>query len=261
MSFQLMAWASEQRTGSPTRKAVLLALANAANHHTGRCHPSIERICDETELGRTAVKTALKDLADAGIIDRERARRKDGSLGTYEYGLGPRGDQPGSRGDSRPGSAGDPRPGPRGDPQNQEVLNQEQDEPEVLAPAAREYDARKGTKIDGRNLPWDALVKATNSDERAESGRIAAALKTIRRIVVETHSEQTFLEAETGEWFIAREIGARARLYRSRWPNVELTPTALAANWSRVATAQPGSDPMTTMEAAQRGIDAARRSA
>lgn len=85
MSFQLMAWAAKQRTGSTTRKAVLMALANAANHHTGRCDPSIEVICQEVEAGPTAVKNALAALAQDGFVERERRRREDGSLGTYRY--------------------------------------------------------------------------------------------------------------------------------------------------------------------------------
>jgi len=128
-------------------------------------------------------------------------------------------------------------------------------------PAAPEYDPLKGTKIDGRNLPWDALVKVTNADEVAEKGRIARALKTIRELVVRDTSEQTFDEASTGEWWIARQITARAGLYRRRWPNVELTPTALASNWGRVVTAQPGHDPVGLREAAQRGLDYGRETA
>jgi len=85
MSFQLMAWAAEQTTGSPTRKAVLLALANRANHDTLACHPSVERICEETEYGRTAVKDALRELSESGLVKRVRRRRSDGSLGTYSY--------------------------------------------------------------------------------------------------------------------------------------------------------------------------------
>lgn len=144
-----------------------------------------------------------------------------------------------------------------------EVEEHEGEEDKTLAavPAASPYDPLKGTKLDGRNIPWDALVKVTHADEVAEKGRIAKALKTIREIVVRDSSEQTFLDAQNGEWWIARQITARAGLYRRRWPNVELTPMALATNWSRVMTEQPGSDPLATMDAAQRGIDAARRTA
>jgi len=85
MSVQLMAWAAEQKTGSIARKAVLLSLANAANHHTGRCFPSVARIARETEASERTVRRALDDLEAAGFITRERRRRDDGTLATYEY--------------------------------------------------------------------------------------------------------------------------------------------------------------------------------
>ena len=89
MSYQLMTWASEQTTGSSTRKAVLLALANAANHHTGRCFPSVARLCTETEASEKTVRRALDELEAAGFISRERRRRDDGTLSTYEYEFPP----------------------------------------------------------------------------------------------------------------------------------------------------------------------------
>ena len=113
-----MAWAAEQRTGSGTRKAVLMALANVANHHSGECHPSVARLCEETEFGRTTVKEALTALVEQGLVTRQRRRRADGSLGTYTYTFPhvERAD------DLEPGD--DPSPGSGGDPLNQEVLNQ-----------------------------------------------------------------------------------------------------------------------------------------
>jgi hypothetical protein len=143
--------------------------------------------------------------------------------------------------------------------------NESQDEGEpvelALAPKAREYDPLKGTKIDGRNIPWDALVKATQADEQVEAGQLAKALKQIRGFIAPTLPPQSLEAPEATEQHIANHIRSRARLYRDRWPNVELTPLALAKNWSRVLTAQPGADLDTALDAAQRGIDSARRSA
>ncbi len=85
MSVQLIAWAYEQQVGSATEKTVLLALANAANHHTNQCNPRIDRLALETELGESTVRKALCSLADKGFIERERPRRGDGSLGVYRY--------------------------------------------------------------------------------------------------------------------------------------------------------------------------------
>ena len=85
MSVQLIAWALEQRTGSVSRKAVLLALANCANHHTGLCCPSLRRIREETELSENTVLRSLVDLEDAGYIVRERRQRENGSHTSTVY--------------------------------------------------------------------------------------------------------------------------------------------------------------------------------
>ncbi|SFM76544.1 helix-turn-helix domain-containing protein [Shimia aestuarii] len=57
-------------------KAVLLALADRLNDTTGRCDPSIKKICADTGLKRTAVKSALKKLAMLGLLTVERRKLK-----------------------------------------------------------------------------------------------------------------------------------------------------------------------------------------
>jgi len=50
----------------------------------------------------------------------------------------------------------------------------------------------------------------------------------------------------------ALEIRRRAALYRQRWPGIELTPTALAVNWSRVTLDVPGASlPSALMQHAE----------
>jgi hypothetical protein len=85
VSVQLVAWAYQQKVGSHTEKAVLVALANAANHQTGRCHPKIARLAEETECGESTVRKCLSSLAAKGLIRRDRTRRADGSFGVYHY--------------------------------------------------------------------------------------------------------------------------------------------------------------------------------
>lgn len=85
MSVQVISWAYDQTVGSATEKAVLLALANAANHHTGRCDPDVERIASEIEVNEKTVRRALVSLVEKGYIARERKRNSNGSLGTYSF--------------------------------------------------------------------------------------------------------------------------------------------------------------------------------
>lgn len=81
------------------------------------------------------------------------------------------------------------------------------------------------------NLAWDALVKATGANQRAESGKIGVALKAIR---------ECWIEDEGGmEPDLPAEIERRAKLYRDKWPHLTLTPTALAAHWIRVLPVNP----------------------
>ena len=85
MSFQLMAWAMEQRVGSSSEKFVLVALADRANGDTGECFPKVERIAEDTQLSYSTVQRCLKALAEQGLVKRERLRRGDGSLAVYSY--------------------------------------------------------------------------------------------------------------------------------------------------------------------------------
>ncbi len=63
----------------PPAKAVLIALADMANDE-GFCWPSIDRICERTCYGRTAVIEAIGWLESAGIV---RANRTNGRKTTY----------------------------------------------------------------------------------------------------------------------------------------------------------------------------------
>lgn len=78
MSIQAVAWAIEQKTGSPAGKVVLICLANYADEN-GECWPSQATIAKETELSERSVREWLQKLEDAGIISREHRQRQDGS--------------------------------------------------------------------------------------------------------------------------------------------------------------------------------------
>jgi hypothetical protein len=85
MSIQLVGWALETPCGSPSRKAVLVALANCQNHHTGLCCPSLKRLAAETEFSKATVIRALVDLETMGLIVKVERKRKNGSDTSNEY--------------------------------------------------------------------------------------------------------------------------------------------------------------------------------
>lgn len=81
MSVKAHAWAKTVKTGSPTLKAVLVAIADYADQ-AGRAWPSQERLAEDTEFSVRAVRNAILALEEKGLLKREERRRADGTRGT-----------------------------------------------------------------------------------------------------------------------------------------------------------------------------------
>jgi hypothetical protein len=76
-----------------------------------------------------------------------------------------------------------------------------------------------------RDLDWDALVLVTSANEAIERGRLNTSLKAIK----------VAWESEGGRpEDLHEEIPRRAQAYHDMWPEMALTPTALAVHWRRV---------------------------
>ena len=80
-----MTWAVEQELPA-LQKLVLLMLANCCNHHTGQCNPSHDHLAKECGMSKTAVKDALRALADKGKIEVQ-SRVQDGVCLPNQYML------------------------------------------------------------------------------------------------------------------------------------------------------------------------------
>lgn len=191
MSIQLVGWALEQRTGSVSRKAVLIALANCTNHHTGLCCPSIKRIRAETELGESTVLRALTDLEDAGYITRDRRLRENGSFTTTVYRF-PHSDQgvPPERGKGSPTVT----------PLEPEV------EPEVK-PSAAAPRARKPI--------WDCLSSIFGEPTTRSAQKVRG------KVCAELAATQATPE----------EIIRRAKRWRLHFQGATMTDLSLAKHW------------------------------
>lgn len=100
-----MTWATEQPLKA-LDKLVLIMLANYANHHTGQCNPSHDRLANECGMSRSALKAAIARLEEAQLIWIE-ARTADGVSLPNQYHLAITA--------SRPGGSGDNPPPPRAD--------------------------------------------------------------------------------------------------------------------------------------------------
>lgn len=244
------------------RAVRLYAVLGRYADNAGESHPSRTTLAKRVQCSRDSIDRAIRELEGVGALsaepryedDEEGGRRQTSNLYTILR-------LPGRT--VAEGGGGTPAapPSRTAAAQNENQVEREPVEREkTLAPAAREYDPLKGQKIDGRNLPWDALVEETQADEKAEAGRIAAALKKIRELAVaESRGWPTAKDAELYEKLIAFEIRRRAELYRQRWPRIDLTPTALAAQWARVTTDQPGRSSQDAYEIAARARADERR--
>lgn len=68
MGFKLMSAVFESASLGPTERLVMLALADHADEDTGRCYPSIARICQRTGLGERTVQGAIRKLRASGHL-------------------------------------------------------------------------------------------------------------------------------------------------------------------------------------------------
>lgn len=70
-----------------------------------------------------------------------------------------------------------------------------------------------------RDLLWEELVKVCGADDTkmtsSERGRYNKALKQLKEVGA-----------------TVEEIASKARVYRAKYSNIDITPTALAAHWS-----------------------------
>ncbi len=74
-----------------------------------------------------------------------------------------------------------------------------------------------------RDYAYEALAEVTSTDQNVGRGALNAALKQIRQ---QAEIEDSYL--------LGAEIHDRAKMYRQAYPEIALTPNALAKHWQRV---------------------------
>lgn len=67
MSIKIMSAVFESEVLGPTERLIMLALADHADD-TGRCYPSISRLCQRTGLGERAIQNNIKALVSKGYV-------------------------------------------------------------------------------------------------------------------------------------------------------------------------------------------------
>lgn len=81
MCNQILTWARTVTVGGQTKKSVFLLLADYADDK-GRAWPSQETIAATLEMSERTVRSAIKELVEAGLLSRKARWRPDGTRGT-----------------------------------------------------------------------------------------------------------------------------------------------------------------------------------
>lgn len=202
MSVAHVTWAFKQKL-PPTRKFVLVALADRCNKDTLRCDPCIETLMKDTCLGERAVRQALSDLCEAGILTRYRQRRQDGSWSQYRYQF--------PKVEVR--VAAPPAAPPAGSPPASAA-----GKPEVVLEPEELLAAEPQKKANGRapNPVWDALVyvfgEPTTRSDTSRRGMVCRNL------------------TEAGA--TRDQVIARASAWPKHFDSATLTDTALEKHWT-----------------------------
>lgn len=216
MSFIHVAWAFKQDVGNPTRKLVLVALAERCHKETLVCRPYITTIASDCNLSESGVRKAIKELCDMNVIARSRRRVSDGSYRGYDYEF-PRLSivkEPASPGVSPPSphSGDPPSPGDGREP----AVNLE---PELLLAAAPRNGTKPSPTKAARDEVWDTLTDIFGP--------------ALTRTAEQLRGKHVASLAEAGA--TRGEILRRAKSWPAHFDGATLTAAALEKHWDTLA--------------------------
>jgi DNA-binding transcriptional ArsR family regulator len=208
MTWETLAWAKAQRTGSVGRKAVLMALAEYADERHS-CFPSQETLAHDTEQSVRTIRTHITDLVEADLVTVERRGGTGaGSMGN-RYVLNVTGE-------------GNRQKLPVGQPANGGGATGN-----LLPPKShREPQGAKAPAARPRDPIFDAVCLVTGTDP---STLTRSGGSNVGRVVKELK--------EVGA--TADEIKVRARRYIAKYPGASLTGPALTKHWADLGSAAP----------------------
>lgn len=217
---------------------------------------SSDELARDRKEGRDAIRSALREIEEAGYLTRRRVQGQGGLWSTvWELFDSPPEDR--STGDGFPGvgqpDVGQPDLGGPGPIRRTETKNRDErnlassdddadDDPQgSLLPDTRPSSQPQVSTFRRRPRDdvWDAVMDACGVDAaaipRAARGAYNRAVKDLRDV------------GATPE-----QIRDRAAVFRLTWPGASLTPTALARRWSEVSRLQPR--PATTDQRVAAGM-------
>jgi helix-turn-helix protein len=241
---------------SANAKVLYAMLGLYADRETGRAWPSRTTLARRMSCGVKTVDRALAELVELGAVDVTR-RKTSGRNETNVYilrqtepvqGGSVTSDATSVRDDATSGATADASDGVNADAQNQNHVEPQPVEPvnpHALARVAV-YDPLKGKRIDGQDLPWNALEEATNALGPANGARMRKALSSIRveawgvlldRTGWEHEAAMAAMQEETTwhgyEEALAAEITRRADALKADAPHLTYGPEGIARNWTK----------------------------
>lgn len=203
-----MGWVWDQRIEPPTKKMVLLAIADHAGHDGDNAWPSVARIAGMVGINSRNTQRYIRQLEAEGYLIV--GKQQGGNLNTPEdrrpnlYRVVVRGGAGDTPKEER-GGAGDTPRGGAGD-----TLTVQRTIQITGAKAPR-----------GRDALFDALVEVCRIDTASltTSARGAAnkALKELREVNA-----------------TAEQVHQAAKAYRAKYPTAGVTPSALAKHWPQL---------------------------
>ena len=215
MSIEALNWAWDQPVAKAANKLVLLALADHANSD-GECWPSMKRIAERSDISARHVSRAINELIDLGLVEKANRRRHGGQYRGWDYRLNVQ-RTPASGGPPRPVTSGHGRPSPADTGVRSEPSENRKEEPLAATPPKVE----RRTKDNLFETVAQACGINLTGMTRSARGQLNKACKELREI------EAT-----------AEQVKAKAKAYRTQYPNATLTPTALVKHWSSFATVE-----------------------
>ncbi|HEV7345487.1 MAG TPA: helix-turn-helix domain-containing protein [Devosia sp.] len=215
MSIQAVAFVLDTHVPEVAAKMLLVCLANAHNHTTGLCCPSVARLSEESSMSRRSVQRWLKWLAENGVIEVIEKIDATGRQQANEYrivgftrgaSLTPSQRAKGSAADTPEGDRADTPEGDTGGVPLKEPEEHRKNEPERASARAsfdevwKLYPRRRLTNRAEAQQAFDLL-----SDE--ETHRLLLAVKRFRQWHIEdsearhsTPESQAEFRKGLGKW-------------------------------------------------------------
>lgn len=196
MSVQAVSWVFEYSEAKLGSRLVFLALANHAHADGTNCWASVATLAGHARLSERQARRCLRSLEQMGEIQRTGTHPS----GTRVYRIpGMQDGQIDREGTNEAAKVPDLSPEPS-EPVREANAS-------LTPPSVRK---RKPDKL------WDLLVEELGPVQtKSERGRRNRALRELREIGVNED-----------------DLRGRIASYRRRWPEIELTATGIAANWT-----------------------------